>query len=1324
MKTIRNAIIGLVLTCAGMFGQFSISSPTSGQAITGFLGAGNPTPFNFAVIGYPVNTYEVCYAVGGYAVYDPGYGAPYTSPQAPLYTNGCTKDAPFNLPDNTFWLAGGTQTVVATAYGLPTGSGVGLVVLGTSSSVSFTVGNTTPVMCADGSAPASAMTLGGVSGGYMTATLTVSGSCATDAKLVNWYIDGYSQYQSVGLTTSAATAVITLDESQWNNQPHQVCITWLDTTHFTTYGSHQVQAAGQLCQTVTFNNGALPQEVRSDCSDCFIANGATHTLTPTVYNTDGTTLGGITFDYLALNPSVASVNSSGVITAVGTCPIASGLPCSGQILVMGETQSCTDLSTFMGTRQYQSTCHTFTGSDIGRLIHITGGTGFTTGIYQITQVTPISGGTPVVALSPNPTTPGGFSGGLFSMGPTRVVNALVWPTNTMPSWGTDGLIHPSYVSASFIIHSMFGSSGILAGNSVPSYNFAGGGVGPLAEYDNVGINTWEIPILAEPASSYNNSTLASFTTAETNFLNQYTTNLASLRNAKYLYGIGDGIAARTQDQWTANQGGPAQTWGIGMMTQILNQIQATFPNLMMGINLADEGAKNNPQPLAGPITPGGANSWLSATASVVSDGVGHCTINTATGVNFYLNASLDFVIVGSATPSVNTAVGGTYAAPLGSGPVGFNYTCSTVAGTFNDATLEVQPLAAFGYTLNGNTSYLNYDVMANLFGVQVNAQNGNIPVTMSNLSAGSCLPRQTWGGLSTYGPLDGITQIGKFQDFYDDNGALITFLNSRNSMQWNITGQSSPGQFQRNQYGCYNPNLPLSEITSATENLVGLQGYTAPTLTSIVGNVMTFSGPHKLVNVIPGDTRITVSGNSNTNMNTFYYVLGIINQTQLSVAWGTTDFVAACNNGTINFVGGYTRTTSLLSAIGATVDSNIQFTTGSGPTNAGTGFGQGFGINVQDSNMAKHRGEFFVISGCSSGSNAAAFNTHNYVYSTSNLGVPSWDSNGGATPEKDNVYWEIPTGSGTGGTAIIQPDNTSAPGRTGVQMPNESSPAWAFINTLEAFVAGAQMDRWYQQEGTQYSYLNNWGYTGYGRYNSTVFASGSSQSTIFTAAGLTNQFYCGFHWENMGTVPLCNALGQADKAVTRWQKYLLQVRQNSPDLGGSVMNTPVDCTARAGTPGDILFCVNGENGAETKTYTLTPYLQASQSIIQNVVGFDGTNIITILSPGTASQTLTLQEGQAVFFVFPATFVGELNQPTFKPKGSFGSCPSGTTSIVIRWAYNVYLLDVPTGNVASFTTLTGLGAVIPADKNYGPVYGRIYCQSSTLGALSTGDMIIF
>ena len=175
-------------------------------------------------------------------------------------------------------------------------------------------------------------------------------------------------------------------------------------------------------------------ELRLNAREVFVAPGNTFTLTCTLVNSDGTTASP-TCEFYSQTPSVCSVSvSTGVVTAVakGACQVRAMTPqVSGTDLIIADC-SGTCLN---------SSAHPFSKSSVGRVIHITGGTGFTPGFYETTFWD--SSDNNLVSATVVGTD--GSTGGVFKTGQSRTAWVFVWPDNILPHFSPGGHLDPGCV---------------------------------------------------------------------------------------------------------------------------------------------------------------------------------------------------------------------------------------------------------------------------------------------------------------------------------------------------------------------------------------------------------------------------------------------------------------------------------------------------------------------------------------------------------------------------------------------------------------------------------------------------------------------------------------------------------------------------------------------------------------------------------------------------------------------------------------------------------------------------------------------------------------
>ncbi len=989
-------------------------------------------------------------------------------------------------------------------------------------------------------------------------------------------------------------------------------------------------------------------------------------MTPTLINTDGTAATSSTI-YYSQNTAVATVSSTGLVTAV-----ANG---SGQVRMMAPTISGTDLNCVntgctAGT-QYRSASHPFTVQSLGQVIAITSANGWTAGIYEITfassngqiQLIQNCSGTncPNVPVSPGL---GSTGNGTFSTGPSRTAWVMVNPTNAIYHFGSDGSILSAYDPArSMYVNSAFQSStGLPAspaiGNDQP-YN-----PGFLADYSATGFNTLENGLSNHPA----------YTDVQSTWQANLTSSVQGVMKAIAPYKLkfiltGDNWERLSSDLFAVTRG-PSARWSPAPMTSVLN----AWNGKAIAIEWQDEVNSGwNSAPLQGPLNFG--NGPVSIVASS-----GTCTV---TWPLMSINATHGFLISGSVTANMNNAVGSLYgASSISASP--FTFPCATVAdGAYNatnDPALLFEPYATgWVNNTNGTTTnpndYIRWDAFKKIK-AWINAANPGRPnADWPNAASTNCVSVSNWQN-----PSKGLADFAT-KYYAGFTGQYLAARAGISSLIANL------GDISRSYYGCYSPSAPLLHQASAVPTNYGFQGIVINVVT-FSGNTLTFSSPHGVSSVLPGTSRLTLSGMSNAADNGNYYILSAPSALTLTVALATTDFVSAGTGGTITFQNGDTKPVANFGATG----------TAGGPGGpCGTAGGSGSGAICSDTfsytgsidpNVNRHRGQTFTAAGVT-GDNA--FNTRTFIYLPENIQTP--------TASFGNHYRELPQGSSSSGTATVIPDNNCILGRNAVvQLPTD--PAIAFANVIYAMILRGAGYRLYNTMTNQQGFNPTGGFVGpNGTLNNTFFNETSNQ---------TVQLYAHPHWENYYSVPDWRAVGMANLINNRIAPYSLTASLPSPDYGPAF-----ECAARTGPKGMMLVCLNMTNAAQTRTFNLTPYLEGGQKIVRLTGSATAISLAT-LNAGTTLDPETVRGGQAMVWLFPAIFATELRQPTISARLAD---VTNATKVVARYGYDLYLLDA--GNTV--VDLAANNGVLPVDCNIGPVYYRLIYLDVNGRVLATSDV---
>lgn len=1290
----KRLLLLATLATAGFSQTITVTNPGAGTpTLSGFTG----NAFTVSLSGFSATPARVCYNVDAYPAYNPGFG--------PLLAVGCATAAPFSYNWNTNYVFPGTHTVVATAY-----DALGVTPLATSASVPFIVGNNYPLSCS-GSAPTWTVTTGTALtspwSGNSTITYQPTDSCATDSNTYQVFVDGVLQQSFISVLATAKTS--TIDTTQFPNGPHIVAVTRYDTTKTIFYPTGcstscngAATGGNEWSQTVTFANGAVPSYVQGDAHEVFIQPTNTFSFACTGVNTDLTTTSP-TCEYYSQKTSIATVNAStGLVTGIATG--------SAKIRLLEEQFQFSDLAAFASLSRVSSASYSFGTSSIGRVLHITSGTNWIPGFYEITAVN-----AGVATLSSNSSTSTGATGGVYETGPSRTEWVFVGAPAYIPHFSGSGQQLSNYVpgggaNGSVSMSEMFGS--ISALNDQVYFP----GIGP--DICASGFNTFETGALYQDAATIAAS-FSAYQSAEASYISSSQglannpANVASYCPKAFWYVTGDGFVRNTNSMYATTKGTLAQyaPTNLSGLAEAVRQWTATGNTI--SFDMMDEGipAYQGP-PLQGPITFNNSPTTQSWLVSISSNGT-TCTANApGWGIDGSTGSGAPFNITGATTSGLNATPGTTQFASS-AGANSFTFPCTAAAGTYNKATdpsLQLNPLNMnFWAPITNDT--IPYTGLAYLR-QQADTITGRPGFTMSAQAgaAVNCPALQSFYNNTLGQSLLGVTQFGDNADMYISDVSDYYLMARLQSQGITDAGQNfqSIGSM-RNVFGCYSPTIPLISQIGTTSDVYGLGGYTPTvTITSFVNDLITFSGPHGVTNVIPGDSRLTVAGSSTTAQNTNYYIVAWPTPTTLQVVYQSPTTISnpSCptsspgggTGGTINWQDGSTTTLAggvdIITCSGGAIGNHMSWFVYQGAPSA---------------LINKHRGQTFTLTGVT-GTDAAYFNSTTFRYSPENV-LNAQDTNGAAT-NAANYFREVPALSGTGGTVAITPDNTLIKGRgnsVSVFGGAPRHPAMSFAMLIEATIIRAAGTRAYKlgysvdgYQATKVGLSSKQGWMG--------LISGSLVS-IFNDTDTANQLFMHPHFENASSVPMFHAASMAGLEITRDLPLLYQTPLNSPDYGSTI-----DCAARGGSNGAILLCGNFSDGPQTRIVTFTPYLQSGQQFVCQVWQWQGAVAQTIFSAGTSSASFTLQPDDSLKCSFPATFSGYLSQPTISPRLAD---VTNATKIAIRWSYDQYWIDAPINNVVDCGT--GANCKVPVDQNVGTVYYRIIYLNSSGAILATSDV---
>lgn len=715
---------------------------------------------------------------------------------------------------------------------------------------------------------------------------------------------------------------------------------------------------------------------------------------------------------------------------------------------------------------------------------------------------------------------------------------------------------------------------------------------------------------------------------------------------------------------------------------------------------------------------GGGGTYTGCSTTV--DGSGHVNAVTITGSTGYI---FNPILTIASSSNVTTGM-----------LAGWTFSCPGVAnGTYNvsnDSGLTVEAFADGWYTngLSGgaNPDYGHYDMFAKLitqlnaspnannFVMQYPPNGGEAPFTFAN-----------WGGNPSYSSsqsIGSITSIATSSDVYWPNG-ILPYLNSR-LPAINLNAFGNPGYQYRSLYGAIDPDRPFVGLTETTGAYFGLTGYPA-SVTSCSGNTITFSGPHGIANVVPGLTRLWITGatdgsGATDTCNNNFTVLAAPTPTTITVLLGATNFTAvgtsvASGGGTAHFAGAVSPAPATLSLAGL----NAVGTPSHAPTPNGNLGGDVLNLSTAWSqNNQRLRGQQFTISGFTGTSTPTASclisgnctpNAGTFVLLPENLN-PSLAPSGGVSISGNSVnysqmlmYREAPVLNATGGTARILPDFNYRKGISGSINGLDLNAPWALGSFWEGLHARSSGTRTYKLGYAPNGYSDQLGFTAFSFQNNLA---------QFATTAVAYQSTANEHFEDNFAVPTFWAVSNGMLEAVRDAKYFLTPARNSPDCGPYI-----DCAVRCGAAGCVFFALNITDGVQSfKTPSLAPYETSGQSFIRKVVNATGIGPITVLSAGTATDTLTLQPLDAVVYTFPVTFAGELQQPTLAVRMAD---VANASDLVIHWSYDPYHLQVD----PNVYDCGGSGlCTLPADLNFRPSLSGPAIYLQYLFRDSSGDIL--
>jgi Bacterial Ig domain len=877
------------------------------------------------------------------------------------------------------------------------------------------------------------------------------------------------------------------------------------------------------------------------------------------------------------------------------------------------------------------------------------------------------------------------AGGTFvtmteSGGKTRVFQVYVLPgANVIPHFSNAGKVLTSYNPATSIVHlsQFFTDLPLISPSSYyTTQMFA-------ADYKTAGYNAFEHTFTPTPPQLASGISEASFHSSVQAEVTNICTNIAAV------YGLYIHLNA---ENWLSTTGGLFDTvYGdsASYVTPGWQYFMQQYANCgrVVGLTTVDEVTGVwGINPLQGIGTGGviiGTNGFTQLT--------GNGTTSTITCPLCSIIASRKFILTGSGQSTLDYNPGTN--APIffwtsGSFPSAFN-------GTITSGTVQFHPYVNNTFDASGNPCSSTSGVLGGGFSsgpcpnwIHYNAfqivRNWHTAVTnypaMAWPSRAGSPPEaiNEWCGKQS---ASGLT-LADYCEIYWSSSSL-GYLPGRLNLSDLQTSQLGT---IRTQYPLMNLALPFVVETNGVTVDYAMQGYPVA-VTGCNGNTITTAGPHGLLNIQPGATRLWVSGSTGGGCNGNYFIIATPTATTITVAnQFASTAVSHASGGTIIFQNGDSYT------------DGQAFTNLSSITNGTTNFNS---VGSCPNAFKNHRGMTFTGSGWSN----SYFNTHTFYF---NFLGPDACTNAGA------YFWELPSfSSATGGTAYIVPNNWYL---RGVSWANNSEigPPYIFASQIVGQLAGSAGDRQYGWASDP-QYYDRGGAFGNSAYNAISLANNATfNNTDLGGVAGGVQGYLNSHWDYASTAIHQAATTYANLVMTRLARYHLQPRLNSPDYGPQF-----ETTARTGSYGNILEILSFADNTESCTANLTPYLISGQPIIRYYASWSGITVAT-LAAGTTTDTITCEPGAFRGYVFANSEASQLQQPVISV--GLTDVPSAA-KVAVQYSYTPLAFSSSVSSLMRFMTFDcGTGTcTLPVDRQIGMVYYRLLFLSASGAVLATSDV---
>ncbi len=1239
----------LLLSCAisGWAQSFSITAPTASQSVSG-------TSFKatVAISGYP-SAVAVRWIINGRAA----------SPDSAAQLVGYSRLE--SIPDgswsfNTHDIGNGTEHHIQ-AQLLDAKQSV-LAAAAADPGVQFTVLNTNQVNSQItviwGTSPSSSWS------GTVTATASFTGSPASltvECFIAGVPIGAYSTVPGCIFPTAA-----------WDNGTYPVVIRALATN---VVGQATLFAVDW--QNVAFANANTHSALRINSQNAYVSpTGTLQLATPIVHNADGSTTSVTTVSYFSDNHAAATVNSSGLVSGVGF-----GL---AHLLAVSTNPSIVNAQNGFGYTNNQiqmalpgATCPANLPMSPYPMIVGSEVVSVTSNCFSNGQVFVLRGQYGTSATS-HPSTD------IDIIGYSRDLYAYVSTDNAILNWTTAGTIVSNWAPNSIWLSSAFtGGTGYFDPAWEP--NVPNAVMAPLL---NKAFNAMEFDIFGDGCAVGINS--AGGGGKDCSSFPAFQTSIASwlTKVAGYLHAGGANLYnhvslnAQLIDHTSLYRSviNPGGTWASPAASYALQAWRNS------GLAIGAWGLDEVAFPYGPTPTPQVTINSAGPFSQIVGSG-GICTVSwTKSSVPTQYNNT--FLIFGATTHSVlNSTIGGAFYTATAIGSDSFTFPCSMndTANASSDPALRIEPFAHEWQ--NSNTDYVPYTVFTKL-STQTAAVSPKIPFT--NPPPGGAMPSDAY-------PWMGDPTVSDFARPYlfCPGDPLVA---ARMSV-YSVVGSCFGPQLRQTWNNLQSNRLLMPLTTGFTNTYFPSSDVAVPVSgVSCTNDLCTFPVDHGVRNILPGVTRMILSGMSNSYYNADWIIDGAPTSTTLRISRrfpNTSSSTCDTNAGgcsglavTMHFSDGSTYAWNTFGKIG--IDSGTQ---------AANYFN--FGSPSPSCSILNKRGLNFTLT-ATGGSLPSYLASDTFKYAAES---PNCSNPGG------NAIWrEVPTGqSGTGATAVLIPDNNFLNGRTSAAGTNPSrfGPRVVFSHEMEAAVAGASsIVNWppgsnpaaYNSDGTP------WNLQGC-----------NSSNPVFRISECSGSRFAGGHpvWEDgTGALSTWNALVTAQILLSspHVSKCLFQPRAAAPDLGFGI-----ETTVRTGSNNNCLMALNQTDLDRSVTVDMTAF-QTGQPMLLFVSSWSGTQF-TALSATTATNNVTVPAGGVALWIAPVT-ADPAMQPTIAARLAD---VNGAAEIAVEYSCSNYAFTKQIEQLPLIAD-AGTGSVtLPVDKGTcGTVTYRLRYLGSNGILLATSD----